>query len=766
MRLYKKLKFPFEVTKGRAEDLYRLRFMRKSELEPSVRHNLRHNVGQMGRQLDLWFKEQLFTIGSLNKEQEKINQSRKRLKTEIRRSKKREYARQQEEIRIKLKNIKMKMLMMKVIQKFKENVSIARSYRSGESRLKGNVDVLRVSGNKQLIHGSSEKQKTSHDIETVERDNQDYVTDEEHRKSNNDGDDRVTLSNGEKHQRKEAVGKSKDTLSRTHLHSKEVAETNDFCDIPAGSYDYDSNDNDVDDDDVLGQRYPSSRGSRMETIPEEAEEVEVEMEDLRNFPKLTKRRLHLLNRSQSKRNIFEVNDNVPLLPEVSGHHVQSNDMGRHLPDTADKETQTSDKPEFGKTKRKKPSHLRRAADNSERNGKKTIVVKLPRSKIPTPRERKNSAKSNSGHCGSDDSDEDYNDETTDTDFAYGFESDLVTSELTESDNDDDAVNEPSVGHKMPDFTLTKHKRESGQTSQSLPSVTNIEANFPNITTFSIQNSYSLRYKERSFVLNTFERERATGSAKLERKSRELYSEDNNQVHSPRQANNGLTKDMKKKRSEEIRKLLMADNCTNKQENPNIAIYGRKPEGVPAPHFPSPPNSPGPNLGYQGFSPRRSASLSHQKHLLYTQTRAKAEQQEKIHNIVSSEPVQKYERTRSGKIRPFGTPRIPNLEIASLREQYYRDKLLKAERDSILKQNMKMKKFIGTFDKDSLIEEQFARLDRGQGVILQNCRPFPVVRPLELKPAPQVALRTDQRNRLEISFLKFTNRSRTWSLNEK
>lgn len=266
MGFYKKVKFPFEVTKGKAKDLYQLRFMRKSELEPSVRHNLRYNTCQMGRQLDLWFKEQLFTIGSLTKEQEKIHQSRKRLKTEIRRSKKREYARKQEEIRIKLKQIRMRMLMMKVVQKFKDNVVKARSFRRAETSLKGNVDVLRVSGNKQLIHGSHRKQTTPHETESHK-------------------------DRGEKDSRKDDL----DSVNFLSKHSGGKNEVTDTADEQTASGDEDNDADDYDpnyqndleetirsaDDSLLVQRYPSSHGPRMDTIPEEAEEVEIEMEDYR-----------------------------------------------------------------------------------------------------------------------------------------------------------------------------------------------------------------------------------------------------------------------------------------------------------------------------------------------------------------------------------------------------------------------------------------------------------------------------------------------------
>lgn len=332
---------------------------------------------------------------------------------------------------------------------------------------------------------------------------------------------------------------------------------------------------------------------------------------------------------------------------------------------------------------------------------------MPRSKIITDKERDGSAKSNSGHFGSDDSDDDYNDETTDTDFAYGFESDLISSDYSEGENAAD--DESSVNHAIPipkecSFSLSKYKTtlrrkaENNTTSHSVPPVTNLEANFPNIGTFSVQNPYSLRYKERSFYVKPSSNERLTGSAKSVRRVHEPRKDEYREIDSPRQTSVNADKGAKKQRSEEIRKLLMNDNRIKRHEHSIIAVYGRKPDGSAGQCVSSPPNTPVSDYGYQGFSPRRVS----QNNPFYTKKRAKAEYEEKIHDVVINEPVQKYERTRSGKIRPFGTPRIPNHEIPSLRDQYYRDKLLKAERDSILKQNIKMKRFIGTFDKGESI----------------------------------------------------------------
>ena len=132
MGIHKKMKLPMEVSQANAKDMYKLKFIRKSEMEPTVRHHLKHAASQMGKQLDMWFKEQTFTIGTISKQQDKLAQSRKRLKKEQRRIRKREYERQQEEIRSKLHAIRLRIMVRKAVQKFRANVVKAREYRNAE----------------------------------------------------------------------------------------------------------------------------------------------------------------------------------------------------------------------------------------------------------------------------------------------------------------------------------------------------------------------------------------------------------------------------------------------------------------------------------------------------------------------------------------------------------------------------------------------------------------------------------------------------------
>ena len=132
MSVHKRIKFPVDMSQAKAKDMYKLKFIRKSEMEPTVRHHLKHAVSQMDKQVDVWFKEQTFTIGTISKQQDKLSQSRTRLKKEQRRIKKKDYARKQEEIRSKLHALRLRIMLRKAVQKFKANVVKAREYRNAE----------------------------------------------------------------------------------------------------------------------------------------------------------------------------------------------------------------------------------------------------------------------------------------------------------------------------------------------------------------------------------------------------------------------------------------------------------------------------------------------------------------------------------------------------------------------------------------------------------------------------------------------------------
>lgn len=292
MGVYKKVKFPFEITKGKADDLFRLRFMRKSEIEPTVRHNLKFYTCQMDKQLEVWFKEQLFTVGYISKEQEKLNKSRARLRQAVRLAKREQYMRHQEELRKKLKEIKLRIMMMKVVQRFKENAKINKMLREhsfGEqTSLKGKVDFLRIAGNRQFLH------------------------DKKHDNSEEDAPINETLSSTDHSQeskRYNAKGKvcnkniqSKDRLDTQKLLHKEK-EFDKHVDMEkhdkdAKNIDGESNVNaqderservvnkdrsselEADCEEEYEAEYNSDETARMATIPEE-DEVELEIQDVR-----------------------------------------------------------------------------------------------------------------------------------------------------------------------------------------------------------------------------------------------------------------------------------------------------------------------------------------------------------------------------------------------------------------------------------------------------------------------------------------------------
>ncbi|KAH3842098.1 uncharacterized protein LOC127878064 isoform X2 [Dreissena polymorpha] len=807
----KKVKFPFDLTKGLADDLYRLRFMRRSELEPNVRHNFRSNVNQLGHQLDIWFKEQLFTIGALNREQEKIFRSQKHLMTESRKSRRRQYEREKEIIREKLRELRTKSLCRKVLRKFRENV-ILRKIMRGEISPdhlrgpKGNVDFLRVSGNKHLVNGYRNTGTDGHDFvpDVNEQDQAHEAASGKHKSRGklfkgktsplvtlyDPGDQGEDTSNEETRLSScmHIASNKNDTEVKVKTNSRkgqywnksEYEQTkNDGNNVHDKDDDEDVEEEDTTTDEKgdhetlpevqgLDQRLVSAHGPRMETIPEESDvEIEVDMEDERETKHLRKRvHLNQLNRSISKRNIFDVSDSVPLLPEVTGS--QASFVHRPHPETFDKETQTSDKssnrsgnkdsyrPEKGRCRRR---HLTPSPQSS---GRRKLVIKLPGSIT-----REDSAKSNSGNFGSDEEDE------SGTDFAYGFESETWYESSSDSDDaasihsDTEATDRRTRQLTPGDYslTLTKYKTTLHRkaensvsckpTSHSFPTVTNISANLPAINYHFQVNPFSLKFKERSFYIKSSISDRPTHSAggNTSRGS-SRHSADETSASDRTFAE--ISKDLRHRQSESGRHSLDADQSKRSgvlmHEHPSIAVFGRKADSTARAELPPPPNTP--NTHRAVPTPRRKPR-THLSQVLLAQKMEREREQERIHDIVTSEPVQKYERTKSGKIKPFGSPRVNMHEVPSLKEQYYRDKLLKQERENILKQNVKMKRFIDMFNKESFLTQSGLKLERGQSVILPSSRPMPIVRRLDILPSPTPTLD----KHLAVCYSKFTHRTR-------
>ena len=166
MGTHKRTKLPLDVSQENSKDMFKLKFIRKSEMEPTVRHHLKQAVSQMDKQLDVWYKEQTFTIGTISKQQDKLAQSRKRLKKEQRKIKKKEYARQQEEIRSKLHALRLRIMLRKAVQKFKSNVVRAREYKNAELDKLG-PNLRRPVSDAVIATSITNKMATNKDVVTV-----------------------------------------------------------------------------------------------------------------------------------------------------------------------------------------------------------------------------------------------------------------------------------------------------------------------------------------------------------------------------------------------------------------------------------------------------------------------------------------------------------------------------------------------------------------------------------------------------------------------
>ncbi|XP_052795010.1 uncharacterized protein LOC128228024 isoform X2 [Mya arenaria] len=687
------------------------------------------------------------------------------------------------------------MMIMKVMQKFKENVRINKIQRGeipAETPLKGNVDFLRVSGNKHFIHGHDHEYNEPKNVTPTEQSQDEFV--------NGEGKVRVrrklykgstlhqatplSYNEAETHQEnghKSFKGLQIDYLDQNRETGFTLSRENSFEDDNKAVVNetfYESDEDEVDSAEYRSEAMDgdgprtlsASQGPRMETIPEETE-VDMEVDDISDAnPRLTRRHLSFLNRSHSKRNIFDVNERVPLLPDVAGAHGSV--INRPILQTFDKETQTSDKQL--QPQRKKESHLRKKKKRPHRPSspstpstpRRKLIIKLPGTVS-----RDDSAKSNSGNVGSESEDN-----LTDTDFAYGFESETWYDSSSESEysseEENDAIlfeRDKTISPGNYSLTLTKYKTalrrkqaHSKSQEQTFPSVTNITPDLPVANNLFV-NPFSLKFKERSFFIKSSIKERPSHSARSEKRRHNTDSgfEDTASVTSTR-SNADIANDLRSKQSDDLRRSsereITKDNTQSTTlpsmyPEVNIAVFGRKADGHGRDVLPPPPNTPS---HYQDPQTPRRKPRSHLNRVLLAQKTEREREQQRIHEMVTSDPVQKYERTKSGRIRPFGTARPAVHEVPSLKEQHFRDKLLKQERDSILKQNIKMKRFIDVFDKG----HPGLRLERGQSVILPSSRPSPVVRRLDPHPSHPLHPTSQTGRRLAVSYLKFTNRSRT------
>ncbi|KAK3590420.1 hypothetical protein CHS0354_011757, partial [Potamilus streckersoni] len=122
MNFHKDLRRHGDVFLGKSLDLHRLKFMRKSEMDPKTQHEFKNASSELDRRVDQWYKEHKYNVGIINKHQEILLKSKTDLQKEKRRIQRDEYIREQEIIRTKLEKIRLRFLMRRVIGKFKDNV--------------------------------------------------------------------------------------------------------------------------------------------------------------------------------------------------------------------------------------------------------------------------------------------------------------------------------------------------------------------------------------------------------------------------------------------------------------------------------------------------------------------------------------------------------------------------------------------------------------------------------------------------------------------
>lgn len=254
---------------------------------------------------------------------------------------------------------------------------------------------------------------------------------------------------------------------------------------------------------------------------------------------------------------------------------------------------------------------------------KTFQAKLI-VKLPEPSTREDSAKSNKGNFGSES--DDVNDDGNERYYGYGFESVISDSgsEYTDASGEESDLN---VRHRdcSEEFslTLTKYKatlRRKEQSNseyrtyiQSLPPVTNLEADLPNVSYFHVQNPFSLKYKERSFFISSSgkDTDRPPGSACFGRRRKGPFSCDKTEAGfvDVTEESNGKTTDKQKSREVKLDTGDMAD----------IQVFGRKPDGVPLADLPPPPNTP---TKYDQGKAQRRPQKSNLNQVVLAQRRSK------------------------------------------------------------------------------------------------------------------------------------------------
>lgn len=293
----------------------------------------------------------------------------------------------------------------------------------------------------------------------------------------------------------------------------------------------------------------------------------------------------------------------------------------------------------------------------------------------------------------DDSDTDDNSNASVTNSVSGGEywdntSDSESS-YTEEEFIPDEVSLTLTKYKTKDKKKRLHSKENSEAHphrQTFPD----ERMFPELSALSdskhrqIQNPYLSLYKERSFYIEPKSKERLAGNAT----DNKLSSKDDLYV------NNGKTDKQRDKLDDINGDLSRNNSLVNMDETAkDMAVFGKKADYNLRKMNKTPPNTPASHTSTVKRTSRSQLSV-----VLMNKKRAQSLDKHRSSPDLEDEPFQRYERSKTGKLQPLGSPRSYHAELPSMKDRYKRDKLLKIERDSQLNQDMKMRRFFSLFDK--------------------------------------------------------------------
>lgn len=180
------------MTKMDGDNLSELRRSRKSELGQGVKYSNLAVRKNMQKQLNVWYKDQVFNVGTVTRGQNTFREQLFHLHREKRRILRDEHAHRQEEIRRKMEWIRMRGVLKRVAQKFKDNVIKKKQQRM----------------NKATGHHYSDR-SSSHDLESQPGDHHQHEINTQDKKTTSDLEEKSQISKQKKHRRRRSVSLSK-----------------------------------------------------------------------------------------------------------------------------------------------------------------------------------------------------------------------------------------------------------------------------------------------------------------------------------------------------------------------------------------------------------------------------------------------------------------------------------------------------------------------------------------------------------------------------